>query len=61
MLLPNEEFFTGRLLTCSLADQMTRVAIVVGVAYGSDLDKALALLREAAEEHEHVLQDPRPS
>jgi potassium efflux system protein len=39
---------------------MTRVVVVVGVAYGSDVDKALALMREAAEEHEHVLDDPAP-
>jgi potassium efflux system protein len=39
---------------------MTRVVVVVGVAYGSDVDNALALMREAAEEHEHVLDDPPP-
>ena len=39
---------------------MTRVVVVAGVAYGSDVDKALALMREAAEEHEHVLDDPAP-
>jgi len=60
LLVPNKEFVTGRLLNWSLSDQMTRVAIVAGVAYGSDVDKALALMREAAEEHEHVLDDPPP-
>jgi potassium efflux system protein len=60
LLVPNKEFVTGRLLNWSLSDQMTRVVIVVGVAYGSDVDKALALMREAAEEHEHVLDDPAP-
>ena len=33
---------------------------LIGVAEGSDVDKALALMREAAEEHEHVLDDPAP-
>jgi potassium efflux system protein len=60
LLVPNKEFVTGRLLNWSLSDQMTRVVVVVGVAYGSDVDKALALMREAAEEHEHVLDDPAP-
>jgi potassium efflux system protein len=60
LLVPNKEFVTGRLLNWSLSDQVTRVVIVVGVAYGSDVDKALALMREAAEEHEHVLDDPPP-
>jgi potassium efflux system protein len=60
LLVPNKEFITGRLLNWSLSDQMTRVVIVVGVAYGSDVDRAIELMREAAEEHEHVLDDPRP-
>jgi potassium efflux system protein len=60
LLVPNKEFITGRLLNWSLSDQMTRVVIVVGVAYGSDVDRALELMREAAEEHEHVLDDPHP-
>jgi potassium efflux system protein len=60
LLVPNKEFVTGRLLNWSLSDQMTRVVVVAGVAYGSDVDRALELMREAAEEHEHVLDDPAP-
>ncbi|WP_462320500.1 mechanosensitive ion channel domain-containing protein [Halochromatium sp.] len=60
LLVPNKEFVTGRLLNWSLSDQMTRVVVVVGVAYGSDVDQALSLMREAAQEHEHVLDDPAP-
>jgi potassium-dependent mechanosensitive channel len=30
------------------------------VAYGTDVDRALDLMREAAEEHERVLDDPKP-
>ena len=60
LLVPNKEFVTGRLLNWSLSDQVTRVVVAVGVAYGSDVDKALALMHEAAEEHERVLDDPPP-
>ncbi len=60
LLVPNKEFITGRLLNWSLSDQTTRIVITVGVAYGSNVDKALALMQEAAEEHEHVLDDPQP-
>ena len=60
LLVPNKEFITGRLLNWSLSDQMIRVAITVGVAYGTDVDRALDLMREAAEEHERVLDDPKP-
>jgi potassium efflux system protein len=60
LLVPNKEFVTGRLLNWSLSDQMTRIVIVVGAAYGSDVDKAHELMRAAAEENENVLDDPHP-
>jgi potassium efflux system protein len=35
--------------------------VVVGVAYGSDVEQAHALMRAAAEEHPRVLDDPKPA
>ena len=61
LLVPNKEFITGRLLNWSLSDQMTRLLIPVGVAYGSDVEKAKSLLAEAAAENECVLTDPSPA
>jgi potassium efflux system protein len=61
LLVPNKEFITGRLLNWSLSDQVTRVMVTVGVAYGTDVEQAHALMREAAEEHERVLKDPEPT
>jgi potassium efflux system protein len=60
LLVPNKEFITGRLLNWSLSDQITRIMVVVGVAYGTDVEKAHALMREAAAENERVLKDPKP-
>lgn len=60
LLVPNKEFITGRLLNWSLSDQTTRILIPVGIAYGSDVQLAMALLAEAAEENEKVLRDPPP-
>ncbi|MDF7822702.1 mechanosensitive ion channel [Pontiellaceae bacterium B12227] len=60
LLVPNKEFITGRLLNWTLSDQVIRVIIDVGVAYGSDTEKALALMEEAARENENVLDDPPP-
>ena len=60
-LVPNKEFITGRLLNWSLSDPVTRVKISVGVAYGTDIDRAHTLMREAADEQAHVLADPGPS
>ncbi len=59
LLVPNKEFITGRLLNWSLSDQVVRIVIVVGVAYGTDVEKALELMRDAAEENEKVIDDPK--
>ena len=56
LLVPNKEFITGRLLNWSLSDQVTRIIIPVGVAYGCDVDQAMALITEAAQENSHVLR-----
>ena len=61
LLVPNKEFITGRLLNWSLSDQTTRLKVPVGVAYGSDVEKAMLLMNEAAVEDECVLEDPSPS
>jgi len=61
LLVPNKEFITGRLLNWSLSDDTTRIKIPVGVAYGSDVQKAMALMDEAARESDKVLDDPAPS
>ena len=58
LLVPNKEFITGRLLNWTLSDPVIRLVVVVGVAYGTDVDEAHALMLEAAEENEQVLDDP---
>ena len=60
LVVPNKELITGRLLNWTLSDEVTRLFISVGVAYGSDVDRAMALIMEAAEQNERVLADPEP-
>ena len=60
LLVPNKEFITTRLLNWSLSDEVIRLLIPVGVAYGSDVMKAMKLAEEAAREHPEVLKDPAP-
>jgi potassium efflux system protein len=60
LIVPNRELITGRLLNWTLSDAMIRVSLTVGVAYGSDVDKAMALLREAADENDNVVDNPEP-
>ncbi|UCE84805.1 MAG: mechanosensitive ion channel [Deltaproteobacteria bacterium] len=60
LVVPNKEFVTGRLVNWSLSDAILRVDVPVGIAYGSDTDKALEVLHRVAAENEHVLKDPEP-
>lgn len=60
LLVPNKEFITQQLLNWSLSDQVTRTTVSVGVAYGTDLDKAIAIVREAANQHPVIISDPEP-
>lgn len=60
LLVPNKEFITNRLLNWTLTDQSNRIVVNVGLAYGSDVKLALALLAQIAAENEHILDDPQP-
>lgn len=59
-IVPNKNFITGTLLNWTLSSTVNRIVLPVGVAYGSDVEKALRLLRQAAEEHPLILDDPAP-
>ena len=60
LLVPNKEFITGRLLNWSLSDPIIRIEVPVGIAYGSDVAKAMAILKQIAAEHPAVLAEPAP-
>lgn len=58
-VVPNREFITGRMLNWTLSDKVNRITIAVGVAYGSDVAKAKALIKKTCEEHPMILDDPK--
>ncbi|HBH36482.1 MAG TPA: hypothetical protein DDW45_09120 [Gammaproteobacteria bacterium] len=60
LLVPNKEFITGRLLNWSLSDQTIRIILPVGIAYGSDVKTAMALILQVARANKLVLQEPEP-
>jgi len=60
LLIPNKEFITGRVLNWTLSDKINRVVVNVGVAYGSDTERAAELLLKVAQDHPAVLADPAP-
>ncbi len=60
LIVPNKEFVTGRLVNWTLSDQVLRVVIKVGVAYGSNTELAEKLLYDVARSQPLVLDDPPP-
>jgi small-conductance mechanosensitive channel len=44
----------------TLSDRRRRITVSVGVAYGTDPERVLGLLREVAAESQVVLRDPEP-
>jgi small-conductance mechanosensitive channel len=59
-LIPNENLITGEVINWSYSQNLVRLRVPVGVAYGSDLEKARELMLAAAADTLRVLKDPKP-
>ena len=60
VIVPNKIFITQQFINWTLSDEVTRIKIPVGIAYGSDCEKARMLLLEVAHHHSLVLREPEP-
>lgn len=59
LVVPNKNFITDPLINWTLTDPVTRIVIKVGIAYGSDTDRALQIMTEVVENHPEVMKEPR--
>ena len=60
LIIPNKEFITGNVINWTLSDSILRLVLPVGIAYGSDTDRARKILAGVVGEHPNVLADPPP-
>jgi potassium efflux system protein len=60
LVVPNKTFVTGQLINWTLSDPVLRLEIPVGIAYGSDTDRAIEVLTKVAKDSIRVLHDPPP-
>lgn len=60
LIVPNKTFVTGQLINWTLSDPVLRLDIPVGIAYGSDTDRAVEVLKKVAADSVRVLHDPPP-
>jgi len=57
-VIPNKDFITGRLVNWTLSDAINRIEFVVGVAYGSDVEKAKSIIYDICKKHSKVVDEP---
>lgn len=60
LVVPNKTLVTNTLLNWTLSEPLNRILIPVGIAYGSDTERAQEILLAVASEHPNVLEDPEP-
>jgi len=58
VMVPNSRLVLDEVTNWTLSDQLRRMEIQVGVAYGSDTEKVSELLLKVAKDHRHVLDYP---
>ena len=59
-LIPNEDMVTQTVVNWTFSHRMVRRHLPVGISYKSDVDMAIKLMIEAADEIPRILQDPAP-
>lgn len=60
VIVPNGNLVANQLINWTLSAQRRRVDVPVGVAYGTNTERVISLLCEAAGEHPDVIKDPAP-
>ncbi len=60
VVVPNSKLISNEVINWTLSNQMRRLEIQIGVAYGTDMEKAMKILEECAKEHKEVLDNPPP-
>lgn len=61
VIVPNSVFIVEQLTNWTFSDKMRRIILPVGVAYGTDPERVLAVMREVAVNHPKVLAQPPPA
>lgn len=61
VLIPNKAFITEPVQNWSLTSPLTRLVVKVGIAYGSDVERAKNIMLEVARHNAQVLESPTPT
>ncbi|MGB5404546.1 MAG: mechanosensitive ion channel domain-containing protein [Robiginitalea sp.] len=61
VVVPNNNLISNDLINWTLSDSIKRVEVLIGVAYGTDPNLVLKVLKDSAVKFDYVLADPEPS
>ncbi|MEN8160181.1 MAG: mechanosensitive ion channel domain-containing protein, partial [Myxococcota bacterium] len=61
VIVPNGNLISDQVVNWTFSDRRRRMEVKVGVAYGTDPERVLELLRQVAAAHPQVLDDPEPA
>ena len=61
IIVPNSDLIAGQVTNWTIGTRIGRIVIPIGVAYGSDVERVLSILKQTAEENDSVTEDPSPS
>ena len=60
IVIPNHDFISKNVTNWTLSDRVMRVTVAVGVAYGSDIQKVIQVLKNCAMVSPKILRAPEP-
>ncbi|WP_461452502.1 mechanosensitive ion channel family protein [Mucilaginibacter sp.] len=61
VIIPNGDMISHHVINWTLSNNNRRIEIIVGVAYGSDIDKVKQLLKDMLCNRDDIMTDPAPS
>ena len=60
VVVPNGNLISSEMINWTLSDDRRRQDITIGVAYGTDPERVIEILKETVPKHENVLKNPGP-
>ena len=61
VIIPNGDMISHHVINWTLSNNNRRIELIVGVAYGSDIDKVKKMLKDMLAGRDDIMPDPAPS